>query len=114
MRFDELTACESYDAVWAHACLLHLPRQNVPDVLARIYRALKPGGWHFANFKLGDEDHPDEGRDPLGRWANLPDKNWLRDKYAGAGFELITEDEYVGNGSDGVIRDWCALTVRKL
>ena len=76
MRFDELEACQSYDAVWAHASLLHTPRNALPDILGRIHRALKPAGWHFANFKLGDDAHPDEGRDLLGRWTNLPSPAW--------------------------------------
>lgn len=113
LRFDELTADAEYDVVWAHACLLHLPRAALPDALSRIHRALKPGGWHFANFKLSDADHPDEGRDPLGRWTNLPSPEWLCSAYEEAGFLVSDTDRYAGNGSDGVQRDWLALTVRK-
>lgn len=50
MRFDELQAKEEYDAVWAHACLLHVARRDLPEVLGAIYCALKPGGLHFANY----------------------------------------------------------------
>ena len=112
MRFDQLDADRRYDAVWAHACLLHTPRAGLPGILRRVHRALKPGGWHFANFKLGDADRPDEGRDPLGRWANLPDTSWLEHIYRNAGFELVETERYRGNGADGVQRDWYALTVR--
>ncbi|MEP0190715.1 MAG: class I SAM-dependent methyltransferase [Erythrobacter sp.] len=113
MRFDELEAECEYDAVWAHACLLHLPRADLLPVLIRIHTALKPGGLHFANFKLGDAVHRDEGRDPLGRWTNLPTAQWLVDQYQAAGFELLGEETYHGNGSDGVQRDWFALTVQR-
>ena len=113
MRFDELEARCEYDAVWAHACLLHVPRAALPEVLSRIHRALRPGGWHFANYKLGDDAHPDEGRDPLGRWTNLPSTGWLERAYREAGFDLVASERYRGNGSDGVQRDWQALTVRK-
>lgn len=113
MRFDELEAEALYDAVWAHACLLHLPRTVLPKVLAAIHAALKPGGWHYANYKLCDVDHPDEGRDPLGRWANLPSPDWLEQRYRDAEFTITTAERYRGNGSDGVQRDWLALTVRK-
>ena len=44
LRFDELEAHEAYDAVIASASLLHVPRDCLPDVLSRIWRALKPGG----------------------------------------------------------------------
>ncbi|MEL7190225.1 MAG: class I SAM-dependent methyltransferase [Pseudomonadota bacterium] len=113
MRFDELCAQGEYDAVWAHACLLHLPRADLPDALGRIHAALKPGGLHYANFKLGDADHPEEGRDLLGRWTNLPSSDWLKDRYKNAGFQLIDSQTYRGNGSDGVKRDWLAFTAKR-
>lgn len=113
MRFDQLEAEAEYDAVWAHACLLHLPRSGLPDALFRIHRALKSGGLHFANFKLRDEAHPEEGRDPLGRWTNLPGPDLLHSLYTDANFTLLDTQHYPGNGSDGVVRNWLALTVRK-
>ena len=67
MRFDELTERERYDAIWAHATLLHCPRAELPDALSRIHRALKAGGFHYGSFKLGDG----EGRDLLGRLHNF-------------------------------------------
>lgn len=113
MRFDELDAVASYDAVWAHASLLHLPRAALPSVLAAIYRALRPGGIHFANYKLRDEAHPDEGRDLLGRWSNLPSPEWLEDAYGTAGFTIVAREVYAGSGRDGTQRDWLALTVQR-
>lgn len=107
-RFAELDAEAVYDAVWAHACLIHVPRADFPDILARIRRALRPGGWHFANFKLGDG----EGRDPLGRLHNFPDEAWLEQAYRDAGFEPIDAETYRGEGADGVVREWRALTLR--
>ena len=109
LRFDELEASKSYDAVWAHACLLHVPRADLPVVLASIHDALRPQGWHFANYKLGDG----EARDPLGRLTNLPDERWLDETYQRAGFALVHTERYRGKGADGVQRDWYALTVRK-
>lgn len=113
MTFDQLDAQERYDAVWAHACLLHLPRADLPPVLSAIFDALKPGGLHYANYKLGDADHRNEGPDPLGRWANLPTPEWLEQRYLEAGFILVESLRYRGNGSDGIQRDWSAITVRK-
>ena len=109
MRFDELGATSEYDAVWAHACLLHVARAELPDVLAMILRALRPGGWHFANYKLGKA----EGRDLLGRLTNLPDEAWLEKTYANAGFSIVASERYRGEGADGVQRDWLALTLQK-
>ncbi len=109
MRFDELSAANEYDAVWAHACLLHCPRAELPDILAKIHRALKPVGWHYASYKLGDG----EGRDLLGRLHNFPSSEWLETQYRSAGFAIEHSDVFAGKGSDGTQRDWIALTVRK-
>ncbi|MDY7098920.1 MAG: class I SAM-dependent methyltransferase [Pseudomonadota bacterium] len=109
MRFDQLDAIAAYDAVWAHATLLHCPRTELPDALGRICRALKPEGWHFASFKLGTG----EGRDLLGRLHNFPPAQWLLDRYSEAGFNVIDQRVYAGKGSDGTQRDWIDLTVQK-
>ena len=109
MRFDELDAKETYDAVWAHACLLHVARADLPGVLASVHAALRENGLHFANYKLGIA----EGRDPLGRLTNLPDEEWLELTYRAAGFAILATQRYRGKGADGVQRDWYALTLRK-
>ena len=46
--FDELDAREVYDAIWANASLLHVPRSSLPEILALVFEALKPDGLHFA------------------------------------------------------------------
>ena len=113
MRFDELDAVAAYDAVWAHASLLHLPRAALPPALGAIRKALRPAGLHFANYKLGDEAHPNEGRDMLGRWTNLPSPEWLEETYHQAGFAILACERYRGGGADGTQRDWLALTLQR-
>lgn len=81
LLFGDLDEVEAYDAVWANACLLHVPREQLADILARIRRALKPGGYFYASFKEGDAD----GRDSLNRYYNYPSPDWLRATYAQAG-----------------------------
>ena len=108
MRFDELTGREDYDAVWAHACLLHVARADLPNVLAAIRTALKPGGWHFASYKMGDG----EGRCLLGRLHNFPDADWIAGLYREASFAIADSEIFRGQGADGTVRDWIALTVR--
>lgn len=109
MRFDELDAKNDYDAVWAHACLLHCPRAELPGVLKRIHSALRANGLHYASFKLGDG----EGRDLLGRLHNFPDAQWVRQTYREAGYDIVDEHIFAGKGSDGTQRDWIAITVEK-
>jgi len=109
MRFDELEAIDRYDAIWAHASLLHAARAELPRFLQGIYQALHPQGLHFANYKLGDG----EGRDKLGRLTNLPTATWLEETYSAANFEILETDRYAGKGCDGTQRDWLALTVKR-
>ena len=54
MDFNQLNENSVYDAVWACASLLHVTSQNLPNVLARIRRALNPSGVVYASFKHGD------------------------------------------------------------
>ena len=81
LLFHDIDAAETYDGVWANACLLHVPRDELAQVLSLIWRALKPGGAFFASFKTGDG----EGRDTLDRYYNYPTPEWLRETYASAG-----------------------------
>ena len=81
LLFGDLDEVEAYDAVWANACLLHVPREQLGDILARIRRALRPAGYFYASYKTGDA----EGRDALNRYYNYPSPEWLRMTYAKAG-----------------------------
>ncbi|MEH2546958.1 SAM-dependent methyltransferase [Bradyrhizobium sp. AZCC 2262] len=81
LLFHDLDEVGAYDAVWANACLLHVPRTELADVLARIWRALKAEGVFYASYKEGDGD----GRDTLNRYYNYPSSDWLRATYAEAG-----------------------------
>lgn len=108
MAFHELEAGGAYAGVWAHASLLHAPRAALPDILARIHRALRPGGWFFSSYKLGTG----EGRDLLGRLHNFPSPEWLFARYREAGFAIESQAIYAGRASDGTQRDWIDLTVR--
>ena len=44
LLFHDLDEVEAYDGVWANACLLHVPRDELADVLGLIWRALETGG----------------------------------------------------------------------
>jgi SAM-dependent methyltransferase len=81
LLFHDLDAVEAYDGVWANACLLHVPRDQLASVLALIHRALKPGGAFYASYKSGDGD----GRDALDRYYNYPTEDWLRASTAQSG-----------------------------
>lgn len=81
LLFHDLAEVEAYDGVWANACLLHVPRDELAGVLGLIRRALKPAGTFYASYKTGDG----AGRDTLNRYYNYPSPDWLRATYAAAG-----------------------------
>ena len=56
LLFQDISEVAAYDAVWANACLLHVPRDQLADVLALICRALKPAGYFYASYKEGDAE----------------------------------------------------------
>ena len=55
-RFDEIEWQGAFDGIWANASLLHIPRAELPAIMARIARALKPGGVWYMSFKYGDHE----------------------------------------------------------
>lgn len=111
MLFHELDEDQAYDGVWASACLLHVPRDELAGVLAKIRRALKPEGLFYASFKLGDGD----GRDKLGRYYNYPSAQWLQSVYAAAGpwISLAFDTSEVIKSFDETPANLLHLTVRK-
>lgn len=110
MRFDQLEDEGRYDAVVACASLLHVPRQGLAGVLARIHRALRPGGWHLASYKGGGQ----EGRDRFGRYFNYLDSDQARAAYdAAAPWGSVEIEEGIGGGYDGVQGPWLRVIARK-
>ena len=110
LLFHELDAIEAYDGVWANACLLHVPRDQLASVLALIRRALKPGGAFYASYKSGDG----YGRDALNRYYNYPTEDWLRATYArsGAWSDLSIETGEV-RGFDDAMAEMFFVLARK-
>ena len=110
MRFEDLMATAAYDAVYASYSLLHVPRAALADVLARIWSALRPGGWHMATYKSGGT----EGRDLLDRYFNYLSPQQAEAYYRQAGeWELFEMTEGVGGGYDDRPSSWVNVTARK-
>lgn len=110
MRFDELDVNEAYDAVIANASLLHVPANNLPGILARIWRALRPGGWHLATYKTDD----DAGYDEHGRYYNYLSRADAEIHYRAAGeWAAMGYEEYQGAGHFGAPAKWLKITARK-
>jgi len=111
MLFHQLNAEEAYDGVWASACLLHVPRDELAGILSRIRHALKPSGVFYASFKVGEGD----GRDNLGRYYNYPSPEWLAATYAAAGkWDQLISDTSLIKSFDETPANMLHLVVRKV
>ncbi|MFQ5566853.1 MAG: class I SAM-dependent methyltransferase [Paracoccaceae bacterium] len=62
-RFEALDDEGLHGGIWASFSLLHGTRAAMPGHLARLHRALEPGGWLYLGLKEG----AGESRDRLGR-----------------------------------------------
>lgn len=110
MRFDELDVTDSYDAIIANASLLHVPVAELTSILARIWRALKPGGWHFATFKTASE----QGRDEHGRYYNYLSQAEANRRYRASGDWLsLAYQERAGVGYFSAPAQWLEVVARK-
>lgn len=110
MRFEELDAEDTYDAVYASYSLLHVPRSGLDDVLTRIWRALKPGGWHMATFKSGGS----EGRDEFDRYFNYLSREQAAEFYVRAGaWKIVELTEGIGGGYDDRPSSWVNVIAQK-
>jgi SAM-dependent methyltransferase len=62
ISFEDISFTAEFDAVWACASLLHVKKTDMPNVLAKVSAALKPGGVLYASFKYGNEERVSNGR----------------------------------------------------
>ena len=53
LLFQELNAIDTYDGVWACASILHLPKEELKEVIRKISTALKQNGVLYTSFKYG-------------------------------------------------------------
>lgn len=104
MLFKDIDFTNAFEGVWANASLLHVPYEELRDVLKSFHKALHPSGTLFASFKYGATTRETEDRTffdmneetiqpylkglfaPLEVWKTLdtrstvapsPDRSWL-------------------------------------
>ena len=97
--FDEIDGQDLYDGIWANFSLLHAPRGEMPRLLARLHRALKPGGRFHIALKLGEG----ERRDRLRRYYTYYSEAELIGLLEAAGFAPTIRRHTRGKGLDGVM-----------
>lgn len=62
MKFDELNEENTYDAIWACSSILHVEKEELPNILNKMIKALKPNGVIFTAFKKGEGYEIKEGK----------------------------------------------------
>lgn len=104
MVFQEMNFPGEFDAIWACASLLHVPYEDLREVIQALWGSLRPSGIVYASFKYGTSMRHAEERfffdmnettiepylnglfDPIAIWksadtrstvAPSPDKSWL-------------------------------------
>ena len=83
---------DSFDAVFAMNCLLHVPNHDLPAILAAVRAILRPGGLFFVGVYGGNESA--EG--PIDGDEHVPPRffSWRTDEQllgfaTGAGFDVV-------------------------
>jgi SAM-dependent methyltransferase len=108
--FEDLDDTNAFDGIWANASLLHVPRAGLPNVLARVHRALKPGGLLCASFKSGGT----EGRDKLGRYYNYLNADEVTAlQHAAGAWASLDLKQGRGTGYDGTETGWAVVFARR-
>lgn len=54
MRFEDISYNNEFDGIWACASLLHVPVDDLPEIMHKMNNALKKDGVMYASFKRGD------------------------------------------------------------
>ena len=62
MLFSELDEIDRYDGIFACASILHVPSKELPDIIARMKKAVKTGGILYISFKYGTFEGIRNGR----------------------------------------------------
>lgn len=94
LTFDQVDMIAAYDGVWANFALLHAPRSDLPDIIARLATALRSRGAIHIALKTGTG----EQRDKIDRLYTYLTVAELRRLLTNAGFTIIatTEGSEVG------------------
>jgi len=106
--FEDVTGRAVYDGIWANFSLLHAPRADMPRHLARICKALKPGGRFHIAVKTGSG----ASRDSIGRLYSYYSEPELRALLEAAGLSVFDRRIGEGAGLSGEVAPWIALAAR--
>ena len=106
--FSDLNAVDEYDGIFANFCLLHAPRSEFSDHIARIYLALKPNGIFHIALKTGTGQRTDK----LGRFYTYYEPEELRRLLEVAGFSIEVETTGKALGLAGNVEPYIVVIAR--
>lgn len=107
-RFGDLDAVAAYDGIHANFSLLHAPKADLPGHLARIRRALTPGGYFHFGTKTGEG----ERRDDLGRFYAFYTETELEGLFDTAGLTITHRRHGREAGLAGTVDPFIILLAR--
>lgn len=99
---------ERFDGIFANAVLFHVPKQELPRVLAQLHTALKPGGVLFSSNPRGDNREGWNGP----RYGSYHDLDAWQELLGAAGFVEL-EHYYRPAGLPREQQPWLASVWRK-
>ncbi len=108
-RFDAFEERAAYGGIWASFSLLHAPREALPGHLARLARALLPGGVLYVGMKEGTGSK----RDALGRLYTYVSAAELRGWAEAAGLSDIEIESEAHRGYAGDLEGFLHLFARR-
>lgn len=101
----------SLDAVFAFASLLHLDKDEVRDVLRKVYKSLREGGVFFISLKFSEAYKEELKEDKFGTRMFYFYNPELFIELAGEGWEVAYQDKgFITAGNT----EWFELAFRKL
>ena len=62
MSFGDIDFADRFDGIWACASLLHVPENELENVLVKFHRALNRDGVLYASWKYGEAERTDGDR----------------------------------------------------
>ncbi len=62
MKFEELEDVNTYDGIWACSSILHIEKENLPNILTKMINSLKNNGIIYTSFKVGEGYEIKEGK----------------------------------------------------
>ena len=108
MDFQSIDFRQKFDGIWACASLLHVPKQEMNEVLQKLRIALKEEGVLYASFKYGNGE-----RISRGRFFNDYNEDLLKELIEHCHFKIIeifiTQDVREGRNAER----WVNVLARK-